>query len=110
MLGFGNTVLGRAGFKRVHGSFVEAFEGIGVTWIDLIAEGAEVAGHARFTARHRASGREVDFLFSFSALIEDGRFRRIRQVMDYTSLLDQLQLLEPEKMKLVFAPPEGESL
>ena len=106
VLGLGNSVVGRAGFRSVHESFTAAFDQIHVEVIDFVAEGNEVAGHARFSARHRQSGREVDLMFSFYGCYEEGCLRRVRNVVDYTSLMAQMNLLEPEKMKLIFEAPD----
>ncbi|MDF1824964.1 MAG: ester cyclase [Verrucomicrobiales bacterium] len=105
VLGLGNTVVGPAGFLRIHESFKNAFDQIYVDVVDLVSEGDEVAGHARFAARHRFSGKEVDLIFSFSARFAEGKLIRVRNVIDYTSLLAQLDLLEPEKLKAVFESP-----
>ena len=106
ILGLGNTVVGRSGFKEVHHSFTASFDQIHVEVVDLVAEGNEVAGHSRFAARHRQSGREVDFMFSLHGLYEDGFLRKVRNVLDYTSLMAQLNLLEPERMQMIFDAPD----
>ncbi|MEM7603012.1 MAG: ester cyclase [Verrucomicrobiota bacterium] len=105
VLGLGNTVVGRSGLKQVHESFTSAFDQIHVEVVELVVDGAEVAGHARFAARHRQSEREVDFMFSLYGVFEDGGFRRVRNVVDYTSLMSQLNLLEPQRMQMMFEAP-----
>lgn len=102
VLGLGNTVVGRAGLRQVHESFTAAFDQIHVEVVDLVSDGKKVAGHARFAARHRQSEREVDFLFSLYGEFEEGQFRRVRNVVDYVSLMSQLNVLEPERMQMIF--------
>lgn len=106
VLGLGNTVAGPSGFLKIYESFVAAFDQIHVDIVDLVAEGEEVAGHARFAARHLRSGKEVDLIFSFSSQFKDGQLRRVRNVVDHTSLMAQLDLLEPERMQLIFETPD----
>jgi predicted ester cyclase len=106
VLGLRNSVVGPTGFLKIHESFTAAFDQIHVEVVDLVAEGEEVAGHARFAARHRLSGKEVDLIFSFSGSFEAGQLRRVRNVIDYTSMLAQLDLLEPDKMRAVFERPD----
>lgn len=102
VLGLGTTVLGREGFIGVHRSFREAFDQIRLDVVDLVGEGASVAGHARFSAIHRKSAREVDFFFSFAGRYEDDRLCWVRHVVDFTALLSQLGTLDPRAVNLIF--------
>ncbi|MEQ1840903.1 MAG: nuclear transport factor 2 family protein, partial [Verrucomicrobiales bacterium] len=73
VLGLGTSVMNAAAFTETLRAYHQSFDQVLVEVVDLVCGGDEGAGHARFSARHRASGREVDFLFSFSVRFEDGR-------------------------------------
>jgi predicted ester cyclase len=103
ILGLTATVRGPRGFLSVHESFTKAFDQIHVELVELVAEENEVAGHARFGARHRESQRQVDMMFSFSGKFENGRLKQVHHVVDYTSLLAQLNLFDPRRIGVVFS-------
>lgn len=110
ILGLTATVRGPRGFLSVHESFTRAFDQIHVELVELVAEENEVAGHARFGARHRESQRQVDMMFSFSGKFENGRLKQVRHVVDYTSLLAQLNLFDPRRIGVVFSSGQEDSV
>lgn len=102
ILGLGTTVVGRDGFLGYHRAFRRGFDQIRIEIVDLVAEGASVAGHARFSALHRITGREVDVFLSFAGRFEDGKLRWVRNVVDFTALLSQVGTLDPRAVNLLF--------
>lgn len=102
ILGLGTTVLGREGFLIYHRAFRCGFDQIRIEIVDLVAEDASVAGHARFSAVHRVTGREVDIFLSFAVRFEDGKLRWMRHVVDFTALLSQVGTLDPRAVNLLF--------
>lgn len=102
ILGLGTTVVGREGFIGYHRAFRRGFDQIRIEIVDLVAEDTAVAGHARFSAIHRGSGREVDIFLSFAGRFEDGKLRWVRNVVDFTALLSQIGTLDPRAVGLLF--------
>lgn len=102
ILGLGTTVLGRESFTVYARLFQSGFDQIRIDLAEIVAEGDAVAGHARFTALHRSSRREVDVYLSFSAHFEDGLLRRMRHLVDFTGLLSQVGTLDPRAVNLLF--------
>jgi len=102
ILGLGTTVLGRDEFLSYHRAFRRGFDRVRIEIVDLVAEGAAAAGHARFSAVHRVSGREVDALLSFAVRFEGGKLRWARHVVDFTALLSQVGTLDPRAVGLLF--------
>ncbi|MEM9015713.1 MAG: nuclear transport factor 2 family protein [Verrucomicrobiota bacterium] len=105
VMGLGPTAVGPSGFLEVHKRFSAAYGQIHVSIVDLVGERNEVAGHGRFSAVHLASQTEVDFLFSFAGEFSDGKLIWVRNVVDYTSLMGQLNLLDPKRFDLIFEAP-----
>lgn len=103
-LGWGKGVEGKAGWTRTVARFEEAFGSILVSVVDLVESEGNVAGHARFAARHLASGREVDVFFSFFLRWEKGLLTWSRSVLDTASLLAQLNLLDLKRWDIVLDP------
>jgi len=102
ILGLGTTVVGREGFLGYHRAFRGGFDQIRIEIVDLVAEEDSVAGHARFSAIHRESGREVDIFLSFAGRFENGKLRWVRNVVDFTALLSQVGTLDPRAVNLLF--------
>ncbi len=102
VLGLGTSVMNAVAFTETLRAYHQSFDQILVEVVDLVCGGDEGAGHARFSARHRASGREVDVLFSFSFRFEGGRIVWLRHVFDFTALLSQIGTLDPRAVGLIF--------
>lgn len=102
ILGLGTSVTNPEGFVRIHRAFRGAFQQILVEVADIVCDEMAVAGHARFTAMHRASGCEVDVLFSFAGRFEEGQVIWLRHVFDFTALLSQIGTLDPRAVNLLF--------
>lgn len=102
VLGLGTAVMNAVAFGENLRSFHQTFDQIRVEVVDLVSGEDEGAGHARFSARHGVSGREVDVLFSFSVRFEDGRIIWLRHVFDFTALLAQLGTFDPRAVGLIF--------
>jgi len=102
VLGLGTSVMNPTAFIETQRAFHQSFDQILVEVVDLVCGEDEGAGHARFSALHRASGREVDVLFSFAVRFEDGRIIWLRHVFDFTALLSQLGTLDPRAVGLIF--------
>jgi len=101
ILGLGTTVVGREGFRGYHRAFRRGFDQIRIEIVDIVAEEHSVAGHSRFSALHRESGREVDIFLSFAGRFEDGKLRWMRHVVDFTALLSQVGTLDPRSVNLL---------
>ena len=102
VLGLGTSVMNAAAFTETLLAYHRSFDQVLVEVVDLVFGEDEGAGHARFSAMHRASGREVDVLFSFSVRFEDGRIIWLRHVVDFTALLSQIGTLDPRAVGLIF--------
>ncbi len=102
VLGLGTAVMNAVAFGENLRSFHQTFDQIRVEVVDLVSGEDEGAGHARFSARHGVSGREVDVLFSFSVRFEDGRIIWLRHVFDFSALLAQLGTFDPRAVGLIF--------
>lgn len=102
VLGLGTSVMNAAAFIETLLAYHRSFDQVLVEVVDLVCGEDEGAGHARFSARHRVSGREVDVLFSFAVRFEDGRIVWLRHVFDFTALLSQLGTLDPRAVGLIF--------
>jgi ketosteroid isomerase-like protein len=104
ILGLGTTVMGREVFAGYHRAFRRGFSEILIEIVDLVGEDEAVAGHARFSAVHGESGREVDIFLSFAGRFEDGKLRWVRNVVDFTALLSQVGSIDPRAVNLLFEP------
>ena len=102
VLGLGTSVMNPTAFIETQRAFHQTFDQILVEVVDLVCGEDEGAGHARFSALHRASGREVDVLFSFAVRFEEGRIIWLRHVFDFTALLSQIGTLDPRAVGLIF--------
>lgn len=87
---------GPAGFIPFWQTFGRAFHDIAIEIIGIVEEDGEVAGHARFAASHPATGKEIDVIFSFAATWRDGKLVYARNVFDFSAVLMQTDLLDPE--------------
>ena len=102
ILGLGTTVVGREGFIGILRLYQAAFDQIHLEVVDLVGDASSVAGHARFSAIHRQSAREVDVLYSFAARCEGDQLIWIRHVVDFAALLSQIGTLDPRAVNLIF--------
>jgi len=103
-LGWGRSVLGKAGWMRTRERFLEAFDPIAVTVVDVTGCQGEVSGHARLAAKHRKSEQEIDVFFSFFVRWEDEKIVWMRSLLDTSSLLAQLSLLDLQLWDVIFEP------
>lgn len=103
-LGWGRSVQGSVGWLQMRERFHAAFDALEVTVIDLIGQESEVSGHARFAARHRKSDREVDVFFSFFVRWKEGKVAWMRSLLDTSSLMAQLNLLDLKRWDVVLEP------
>lgn len=94
---------GPASFLPLWRRFQAAFEGISVQVLELAADGRLVAGVVDFSARHVATAKEVSFPIGIVAEWERGKIVRARNVLDFATLLMQLELLDPALLEEVFA-------
>jgi predicted ester cyclase len=102
ILGIGTAVVGRDGFLLYHRACRRGFDQIRIEIADLVGEADAVAGHARFSALHRESGREVDVLLSFACRYEKGKLRWARNIVDFTAVLSQVGTLDPRAVNALF--------
>ena len=101
-LGWGRTVQGKAGWMKTREQFLAAFDPLEVTVVDLTCSLEVVSGHARLAAKHRRSQREVDVFFSFFVRWHDGQIIWMRSLLDTSSLLAQLNLLDLKRWDAIF--------
>lgn len=97
--GLGLSEKGAEAFLGFYRTFQGAFDGIHIDLIDLMEEGENVMGNARFTAVHRQSGKKVDFVFSALGRWRDGKIVEARNVVDFTTMLTQVGALDESVMR-----------
>ena len=90
---------GPSAFESFHSAYCSAFEQIHIDIMEMAEEGNLVIGHARFAAIHRETQKDLSFLFSFSAYYRDGQLAEARNVVDFLSMLDQLEMLDGSLME-----------
>ena len=67
-----------------------------------VEEEGFVIGHAHFTAIHKAAQNNIDIIFSLSIKWKDGQAVEARDVVDYTTMLTQMGLLDQDIMAKAF--------
>ncbi len=95
---------GPEGFLKLYHQFLSVFEAIHIDVFEMAEEDGHVVGHARFTATHKATNRKVDFPFSLSVKWKDGKATEARNVVDYTTLLSQLDMLDMNTLAQALSP------
>lgn len=106
ILGTGPMAVGREGYREFYRSVRDSFDQIRVEVADIVAEEAAVAGHARFSGLHKIEKKEVDFVFSFAAKLEGGKFVWVRNVVDFSILLTQLHWMDAAEIGKIFRSSE----
>ncbi|MEM9418162.1 MAG: ester cyclase [Planctomycetota bacterium] len=89
---------GPEGFLGFHRSFQNAFDSIHIEVTEAIEQDDLCIGHARFTATHKGTGKPVDMVFSASTRWRDGKIYEARNIVDFTTMLIQIGLLDPQIM------------
>lgn len=93
--GIGVPINGPDDFKNFHHSFLQAFSKPNVEVIEMIETEEVSIGHAIFRAKHLKAETDIEFQFSFSVKWKDGKAVEGRNVVDFTSVLTQIGVLEP---------------
>lgn len=102
VLGVSAMPVNREQYVEFYRTVRSAFDEIRMEIADVVVEEDAAAGHVRFSGKHRDSGKEVDFVFSFAARLEEGRFVWVRNVVDYSLLLYQLGDFDLAAIERVF--------
>ena len=88
--------VGPKAFVSYFEKFTSTFEDIEIIVFEILENDDLVLGHARFTAKHRDSGINVDTVFSISAKWQDGKMIEARNVINFISLLSQLGFVDQD--------------
>lgn len=102
--GLENPELARQGFLNVYKAFNGILESIHIDIMEMVQEGDQVIGHAHFTAVHKNTKNKVDMVFSFSAIWKNGKISSARNVVDFVTMLSQMNLMDKATMAMAFKP------
>ncbi len=89
-------------FVAFYRNYLKTFSDIHHEIFELVQDGDHVVGHARMTATHIPTGKQVNVPFSISVVWKNGKAVEARNVVDFFSLLTQLGVLQPEIMTKAF--------
>ena len=89
---------GSKAFAQFHAAYCQAFENIHIEVFEVVEEDMKTIGNCRFTALHKGSGKDVEMVFSFSVKWENQKAVEARNVVDFTTMLAQLELFDPSQM------------
>ena len=103
IIGAGPEPVNREGFKEFRQTVLRTFENIHMEIVDAVADEVSVAGHTKMTATHCKACKPVEFVFSFSTRLEEGKFVWVRNVVDYTAMMSQLDAISERAVAEVFA-------
>lgn len=98
----GSEAKGLEGFVPLWKSFQNTFEEISVQIRELVCDQDSVAGVVEFAGRHVASCKSVSFPIGIVAEWRNGQIIRARNVLDFGSLLTQVEFIEPSLLAEVF--------
>ncbi len=95
----GTEICCPADFHRFHQSINQGFADIRceVEW--AIEAEDEVAGIAKVNAIHRKTGKPVEFHTSFIGSVKDGKFRKIRNTVNFLDAMIQIDAVPPDLME-----------
>ena len=89
--GLGEDDGGREGFRRFYDTFHNNFDDIHVDVVRTSAQDDLVAAHCHVKAKHRPTGKDVQFSGMTISRLEDGRIKESWNHFDFLQLLHQVR-------------------
>ena len=79
------------------------FGGLGFTgdpsYVNCADDNIKTFGNCSFTAVHKSSGKNVEMIFTVYVIWKNQQAVEVRNVVDFTTMLTQLELLDPTQME-----------